>query len=165
MDRLEMLWAENEIRKLPLKYAFAVDTRDWALMESLWVDTAEPVPGQTMLDIHRALQFPKAFETVGSSQMFGSNHLIEVESSTRAKGSVYCHCTLDWDDMFFEQRLIYVDTYECTDGKWLFLHRDHLLWWGREWPESPVRQSPANWPQSQIGSGVAFDMIRIDIPR
>ncbi len=157
-----MLWAENEIRKLPLKYAFAVDTRDWGLMESLWVDTPRPVPGETMLDIHRARSFPKAFETVGSSQMFVSNHLIEVESPIRAKGTVYCHCTLDWEDIFFEQRLIYVDRYECRDGQWLFLDRDHLLWWGREWSENPVRQKPANWPHSQIGAGIAFDQIRTD---
>lgn len=162
--RLELLWAENEIRKLPLRYALAVDTRDWALMESLWVDTPEPVAGETMLDIHRARTFPQAFENSGSSQMFVSNHLIEVESATRACGTVYCHCTLDWG-YFFEQRLVYLDTYECHDGKWLFLHRDHLLWWGREWKDNPMRQAPAHWPQSQLGAGVALDMIRTDTAR
>lgn len=162
VDRLEVLWAENEIRKLALRYALAVDTRDWALMDSLWVETAEPVSG-TMLDIHAARTFGPLFVGCGSSQMFVSNHLIDIESPTRATGTVYCHCTLDWD-VFFEQRLVYKDTYECQDGKWLFLHRDHLLWWGRTWAENPMHQMPANWPESQIGAGVAFDQIRVDTP-
>jgi len=158
---LETLLAENEIRKLALRYALAVDKRDWALMNSLWVETTEPVTDATMLDIHRARQFPAAFEGVGSSQMFVSNHLIDVESPTRATGTVYCHCTLDWG-YFFEQRLVYLDTYERHDGRWLFLNRDHLLWWGREWESNPMRQRAADWPQSQIGAGIAFDRIRVD---
>lgn len=160
-DRLEKLWAESEIRKLALRYALAVDTRDWALMNSLWVETVERVTSPTMLDIHVARSFPKAFTGVGSSQMFVANHLIDVERPDRATGTVYCHCTLDWD-VYFEQRLVYKDTYERHNGKWLFLQRDHLLWWGREWKDNPMRLSPANWPNSQIGAGIAFDRIRVD---
>jgi hypothetical protein len=32
-ERMERLWAMQEIRNLALKYAYAVDSRDWPLME------------------------------------------------------------------------------------------------------------------------------------
>jgi hypothetical protein len=40
------------------------------------------------------------------------------------------------------------------------LKRDHLLWWGQERQINPMSQTPANWPSSQTGAGVAFGLIR-----
>lgn len=157
---LETLLAENEIRKLALRYAYGVDSRDWDLMNSLWVERKDPLPESTMLDGGFMSTMPEVFANCGTSTMLVANHLIDVESPTRATGKVYCHCWVEWDQ-FFEQTLIYHDIYEKHDGKWLFLTRNHLLWWGREWKDNPMTQAPANWPDSQIGAGVASERIRV----
>lgn len=157
--RLEQLWALHEIRQLAYRYAYAVDTRDWELMESLWVETPSPLD-RPALDIHFARGLPERFKTQSASTLFVGNHLIEFDGPDRAHGSVYCLAFVDRPEQFFEQAIIYNDQYERHGGKWLFLKRDHLLWWGREPAVNPMRQPPANWPASQVGAGIAFDQIR-----
>lgn len=156
--RVDQLWAEREINQLALNYAFAVDTRDWPLMTSLWVETSGPADFPD-LDIHVMREMaPERFSQIGSTAHFVCNHLISFDGPDRAKGSVYCLC---WEDaeVFFEQSILYQDDYERHDGKWLFLKRCHLLWWARE-VANPMEQPAADWPRSQIGAGHAFKTIR-----
>lgn len=163
-ERIEKLWNIQEIKNLALKYAYAVDTRDWPLMESLWIETASPADG--LLDIHLMRTVPQTFEGVGSSTMFVANHLIEFDGSDLAHGAVYCHCMVDGGvfmpdgEIFFEQAIIYKDIYERVEGEWKFRTRDHLLWWGVEHKDNPMKQRPANWPVSQVGAGNASEAIR-----
>ncbi len=156
-DRVDRLWAVQEIKNLALTYAYAVDTRDWPLLESLWVETDEP--SETLLDIHMMRQLPAFLEGLGASTLLVANHLIEFDGPDHATGSVYCYCMMDWGG-FIDQNIIYKDIYERHDGKWLFRTRDHRLWWGIQRQENPMKQSPANWPDSPIGSGDAFEFIR-----
>lgn len=158
-NRLEQLWAIHEIRQLALNYSLAVDTRDWALMQSLWVETDEPLPFPH-LDIHVMRDMaPDHYKMIGTCSHFVCNHLVDIISPDRATGSVYSLC-YEEAEVFAEQAILYQDVYEQHDGKWLFLHRNHLLWWGRE-AVNPMHQAPADWPNSQVGAGIAFDRIRL----
>ena len=164
-QRVDRLWAMQEIRNLPLRYAYAVDTRDWALMNALWVETDERAPdnmleGGRILDIHVMRTIGPRFADSGPSTLLVANHLIDFDGEDRAHGAVYCHCQMERGGAFFEQMILYKDIYERHDGRWLFRTRDHLLWWGAERPDDPTRQAPAHWPASQIGAGVAFEHIR-----
>jgi hypothetical protein len=156
--RLEQLLAKQEIRELAYKYALAVDTRDWPLLESLWVEVPEPLPPPS-LNIHSARRLPTLFTTTDTSTLFVCNHLIELDGATNGHGTVYCLASVD-RGQFFDQAIMYQDLYQYEQGKWLFLKRDHLLWWGQERPINPMRQPPANWPAQQVGAGIAFDRIR-----
>ena len=155
---LEHLWDLQEIRELAYRYAYAVDTRNFDLMASLFVKTPAQAP-QPAVDIHVCYQMPEFFKTVGPSTLFVGNHLIEFDSKDRAHGSVYCLAFVD-ADKFFDQAIIYQDLYERHNGKWMFLKRDHLLWWGQERTPNPMQQKAANWPESQIGAGKAHLDIR-----
>ena len=157
-EKIERLWAISEIKNLPLKYAHSVDTRDWALFESLWVETE--TPSDRLIDIHVIRQLSTGMlKDAGASTFFITNHIVELLGPDKARGSVYCNCMLELDGQFIEQSIIYKDNYERHDDKWLFLNRDHLLFWGVEKP-NPMEQDDANWPQSQVGAGDAFEIIR-----
>ena len=155
---LERLWDLQEIRELAYRYAYAVDSRDFDLMASLFVDTPAQAP-QPAVDIHVCRQMPDFFREIGPSTLFVGNHLIEFDGPDRAHGSVYCLAFVDANP-FFDQAIIYQDLYERHGGKWMFLKRDHLLWWGQERTPNPMHQAAANWPESQIGAGVALEWIR-----
>ena len=156
---LERLWDLQDIRQLAYRYAYAMDSRDFEGMSSLFVETAEPAPPPAV-DIHVCRQrMPEFFRNVGSSTLFVGNHLIDFDAPDRAHGSVYCLAFFD-AHRFIDQAIIYQDRYERHDGGWLFLKRDHLLWWGVERTPNPMHQPPANWPASQIGAGDALERIR-----
>lgn len=158
VDRTDQLWAIHEIRQLAYKYAYACDTRDFDLMLSLWVPTDIPAVLPD-IDIHRMRDLNARLADVGASTFFIGNHLIELDGEDRAHGSVYCMVYVDQGN-FLEQAIIYQDHYERHQGKWLFLKRAHLLWWGQERTPNPMQQPPANWPMSQIGAGNAASVIR-----
>lgn len=162
--RLDRLSSIEEIRSLALRYAYAVDSRDWPLMESLWIETsarhgASIFDGGTMLDIHVMREIGARFSASGPSTLLVANHFIDFDDVDHARGSVYCHCQMERSGTFFEQMILYQDIYERNAGRWLFRSRDHLLWWGSERSDDPTRQAPAFWPASQIGAGVAFERI------
>jgi hypothetical protein len=156
--RIEELWAKQQIRELAYRYAAAVDTRDWPALESLWVNVPEPLP-PPFLNIHSARRLRDAFATTKTTTLFVCNHLIYLDGPDRAHGSVYSIVGVD-RGKFFDQAVIYQDSYERHEGKWLFLQREHLLWWGQERLTNPMDLPPANWPSAQVGAGIAFDRIR-----
>jgi hypothetical protein len=161
-EKTEQLWSIHEIRQLAYRYAYAIDTRDYDLMKSLWVNTAPPV-GHPTLDYHRMGEmFPIYIEKSKghASVLLVGNHLITLDGPDKAHGQVYCQASVDSSIGFWDQMILYKDVYERHNGEWLFLTRDHLLWWGEVRSSNPMSQSPANWPASEIGAGDAFDLIR-----
>ena len=157
-DKLDELWSREQIRQLAYSYAYAVDTLDWNLMDSLWVPDYPPAP-PPLLDYHAMRKLPAKFAQQGASMLLVGNHRINFENADKAQGAVYCHCFVDRDSLL-EQTIIYVDAYERRDGKWLFVQRDHLLMWGRDGGENPMKLPPADWPKSQIGAGTAAQVLR-----
>jgi hypothetical protein len=82
-----------------------------------------------------------------------ANHLIDFDGSDRAAGEVWAHCHAQTErDGFIEQLIKYEDRYIRHEGRWLFLHRRHRLWYGVA-RDSPLLQEAANWPTRQVGVG------------
>jgi hypothetical protein len=154
-DDLDRLLALEEIRRLPLLYAAAIERRDADAMAQLFSPRARFGRWGDGPAGLRALMG----ETMASSILaviLVANHLVDLDNSgpDRAHGQVWARCYAQ-DDAgdFVEQLIRYDDAYERVDGRWLFLHRRHRLWFGTAVERSPLAQAPANWPESQVGVG------------
>ena len=156
------LWDIQQIRDLAHRYAVGVDQRDLDALVALYVDDvrAARLPDGTLLTGHAALKdtFDESLRAIGVSILFVGNHVIDFEedaggSPDRARGIVYCRGLIQDGDRVVEQAIQYRDVYERRDGRWLFVRRVHVLWWGVETAERPYAQRPANWPEHHDGLG------------
>lgn len=150
--RLEELLAERDIRRLALRYALAQDFRDRELLLSLWAETDTPAQAPD-IDVHTVRSEAERWFRKGPTVHFVGNHLVDLVSADKATGSVYCWAQLDLGDQFVDQSILYRDRYVRRDGRWLFLVRRHLLWFGQARDRNPVDQPPATWPAGYVGRG------------
>ncbi|MDX1882241.1 nuclear transport factor 2 family protein [Mycolicibacterium sp. 120270] len=152
-DQVAVLLARDEIRQLPYHYAAAIESRDVDAMADLFSPNArfgEHGDGPNGL---RQLMTRSLDDSV-FAVILVANHIIEFDGHERASGQVWAHCYAQTRSHGFVEQLIkYQDRYERHDGRWLFLHRKHRLWYGVGHRDSPLRQPAANWPQSQVGVG------------
>jgi hypothetical protein len=162
---VDRLWSVHEIRQLAYRYAYAHDACDADLLESLWEETAEPLPPPA-IDIHRvrSVHLPM-LRTRGPSVLFVGNHLVDFDDDDNATGIVYCLVQVEVEGELVDQSVLYRDRYVRRDGSWRFLWREHYLWYGVSRAEHPWRQQPANWPARAIGAGDATEMLRSRAPR
>ncbi|MDG4669144.1 nuclear transport factor 2 family protein [Mycobacterium sp. 236(2023)] len=151
--RLGDLLARDEIRALPLRYAAAVESRDVDAMTELFSPRAQFGDFGEGADGLRALMADSLGDSL-FAVILVANHLIDVHDDMHATGQVWAHCYAQTrSDGFLDQLIRYDDTYAKVDGRWLFAHRRHRLWYGVVHDRSPLTQPPANWPRSQIGVG------------
>jgi hypothetical protein len=152
-DRLRQLLARDEIRQLAYRYAAAIEARDIDGMAELFATQARFGEHGEGPDGLRRLMTDSLSDTLFAVIMV-ANHLIEFDAEGEAHGEVWAHCFAHTHaDGFTEQLLKYRDHYVYQDGRWVFLHRRHHLWYGVGREPSPLRQPAANWPDSQIGVG------------
>ncbi len=156
MDDLSRLIARDDIRQLAYRYALAIDSRDIDALLELFVDDVQV--GRNAFG-HPALR--KSFESqlrdVGITILFVGNHIIEVQDDDHATGVVYCKNETQLGQNWIHQAIQYRDTYERRSGRWLFVRRRHLLWYGSEVGANPLALEPAEWPKSQTGRGTIPD--------
>ncbi|HWF52859.1 MAG TPA: nuclear transport factor 2 family protein [Solirubrobacteraceae bacterium] len=152
LSPLDRVLGAEEIRQLAYGYAYAVDSRDRELLESLWVEPSEEVqyPDINLHTVRR--DHPRWFDK-GPTVHFVGNHLIEIDGPDHAHGSVYCWAQLDLGDEFVDQSILYQDRYVRAGGRWLFLRRRHLLWFGQARERNPIHQPADNWPRTHVGRG------------
>ena len=154
---LDRLWAVHEIQQLAYRYAFAFDSRDVEELMSLWAETDTPARAPE-IDLHTVRNdFGQWLHGLGPTVLAVCNHIIELEDADNARGSVYCLAQIDMGDRFVDQSILYQDRYVRRGGRWLFLVRRHMLWFGQPRPAHPLRQEPANWPASPVGRGTLPD--------
>ncbi len=153
-ETLSLLLAVHEIRQLAYRYALAHDSRDAALLLSLWAETEQPLDWP-YIDIHRVRSDTERWFKKGPTTHIVANHLVDLTSPHEAEGYVYCLAQNDFGEQFVDQTILYRDAYVRRDGRWLFRRRLHLLWFGQERERHPYRQPDADWPSHQIGRGVA----------
>jgi len=154
---LDELSAFHEIQQLAYRYAHAWATRDYDLMLSLWAETDAP-PELPSFDIHFVRHgLATDWDTPGARLLHVTNHIVELDAAAHAHGNVHCLAQLDLGDLFVDQTILYRDRYVCRGGRWLFLVREHLLWFGQTRDRHPRDQPAAEWPQSQIGRGILLD--------
>ncbi|QEC50568.1 nuclear transport factor 2 family protein [Baekduia soli] len=161
MDPTQLLLAHAEIRQLPLRYAYAQDFRDAELLLSLWAEVDEPAEYPD-IDLHTVRREHERWFRKGPTVHFVGNHLIELDDAEHAHGTVYCWAQLDFGEEFVDQSILYQDRYVRQDGRWLFHHRRHLLWFGQARAENPIAQAGEDWPHSHTGRGVLPGELRRD---
>lgn len=152
-DPLDQVVARDEIRQLAYRYADAVDRRDLDLLVDLYVPDARFGPYGEGPEACRRF-WADSLSTIGMAVLFVGNHLIDLDDADHARGTVWCRGYVDDPSHgFIEQMIKYVDRYRRVDGRWRFVARKHLLWYGVRTAESPLAQPPADWPERQVGAG------------
>jgi hypothetical protein len=157
--RLDRLWSAHEIGQLAYRYALAFDSRDVEALGSLWAETDTPA-NPPEIDVHSVRNdFDQWLYGLGPTVLAVCNHVIDFddEDADSAEGSVYCLAQIDMGDRFIDQSILYQDRYVRRDGRWLFLVRRHMLWFGQPRASHPFDQEPANWPASPVGRGTLPD--------
>jgi ketosteroid isomerase-like protein len=158
LTAVERVVARDEIGQLAYRYALAIDSRDIDLLVSLFVPDVRVGRNATG---HAALRefWTNSLRAIGVSILFVGNHLIDFDDPNHARGLVYCRGQIQNGDKWIEQAILYRDTYEHRDGRWLFVRRIHELWYGVETAERPLAQEPANWLAHHVGRGTLPDSL------
>jgi len=152
MTELERVVARDEIRQLAYRYALATDARDLDTLVDLFVEDVRVGREKGGREALRA-DFDRQLRGVGVTILFVGNHLIDFDDADHARGVVYCKGEIQDGERWIRQAIQYRDTYERREGRWYFVRRIHLLWYGAEAGESPLAQPPADWPESHTGRG------------
>lgn len=152
MDDLARLLARDEIRQLAHRYAVAIDARDLDALVALFVEDVRVGREARGRDALRS-DFDSQLRAIGVSILFVGNHVIDFDDDEHARGIVYCSAQIQDGARWIRQAIRYDDSYERRAGRWLFVRRRHLLWYGVEEAKSPLDQPPAHWPASHTGRG------------
>lgn len=152
LSGVERVIARDAIRQLAYRYAYATDARDIDLLVSLFVPDVRVTRDTSG---HGAMRdfWTDSLRAIGVSILFVGNHIIDFDDPDHAQGIVYCRGQIQDGERWIEQAIQYRDRYEKRDGRWLFVRRKHVLWYGVETAERPLAQRPANWPEHHDGVG------------
>jgi ketosteroid isomerase-like protein len=149
---IERCVARDEIHQLVCRYALAVDSRDLDLLVSLFVPDVRVGRDRSGREALREF-WVESLRGIGVSILLVGNHVVEFQGPGHATGVVYCRGQIQDGDRWIEQAIRYHDRYERRDEGWLFVRREHALWYGVETAERPLDQPPADWPDHHVGRG------------
>jgi hypothetical protein len=121
-------------------------------MLALWAPLDPPAPPPA-LDATWARSLVARWQSLGTTMLHVTNHLVWFDDHNHARGRVFCLAQLDRGDTFIDQSIVYEDRYVNLGDGWRFEVRRHLLWFGAARPAHPMDQPPADWPASQLGRG------------
>lgn len=144
MDALTLLSDKHEIAELVLRYSTALDTRDWTMLESCFVeepsfeaDGFAPIHGMaTIRDTART-----ALAGLDASQHFVTNIVVELDSETATVTSYLQaqHVRASaGDEPNFLVAGIYRDNVTRTPDGWRFSHRSLRVLWTAGNPDVPT---------------------------
>jgi hypothetical protein len=140
MDRIDTLWAMEEIRQLKARYFRFLDTKDWTGMRTIWTEDAVFDARASLTLGNDARSAPsgsddwlytgrdRIIEFIASVAIYptahhGHCHEIEVLSPTDARGIIAMEDLL-WPVTGETQRTRlhgyghYHEEYRCVDGRW-----------------------------------------------
>ena len=154
-DRLQRVQAYAQIRQLAVRYAAAMATQDSETLANLYVDDVRVGGGRTGREALRQAYFGDALTRLERSVLHVGTHVIDLdpERDDRARGSVYTIGEIAYGGRAIRQAICYFDRYARRDGQWLFISRDHQLFYGADYDHRPNDLPPANWPDSDTGTG------------
>ena len=136
VDRMESL---AEIRQLAVRYALALDSRDIATLVTLFPTDVRVGADRTGRDaLHE--WFVESMSKVHVTVHVVANHIVDFESSDRARGIVYCRDEVERPETGEWQvgMLQYHDTYRRVDGEWAFERRKFHRWYQVDALERPA---------------------------
>jgi SnoaL-like domain len=152
--RLDRLASMEEIRTLACRYALATDARDIDALVGLFVEDVRVGGGRRGRAALREVFFDARLRRIGVSILHVGNHVIDFAGPDDATGVVYCRAEIQTSpDTWISQAIHYGDTYARRDGRWYFVRRQHLLWYGVELGRRPIGQPAADWPANSTGTG------------
>ncbi len=148
---LAWLVACEQIRQLASRYAVAMGRRDFVGLAELFVADVRvrSESGRQAL----AADFERQVASLGRSILHVTNHVIDVADGYHASGVVGTRAELEIGNEWVVQMIEYDDTYRCVDGEWLFVRRQHRLWYGAPVGANPLDLPLANWPDNAVGLG------------
>jgi ketosteroid isomerase-like protein len=156
---VDRLLSYEAIRQLAYRYALATDSRDIDALVALFVDDVRigrDRHGRAAL----AADFDMQLARIGVSILQVTNHIIDFDDADHARGIVYCYAQTQQDGEWIVQQIQYRDRYERRAGRWLFVRRIHLLWYGADVLRRPLGLEPADYRAATWGKGElpeAFD--------
>lgn len=152
-DPIAWLSACEEIRQLASRYAVWFGVRDTENLARLFVPDVRVTRGTSGTDALRA-SFDGQMDSLGRVILMVGNHVIDATDHDNATGIVSCRGEIeDAEGQWIIHQIQYHDVYRRVNGRWLFVRRRHLLWYGHDMPNPPVGLADANWPRSQTGRG------------
>jgi hypothetical protein len=114
-SKLARLWARQEIKDLPLRYVFCIDTRDLDGFADLWAERDQPAAFPDMDRDTFAGGVDRFFRSSTASVHLVANHLVTFQDDTHATGQVYCWAQTDRTSAWVGQMVLYQDRYVCGD--------------------------------------------------
>jgi ketosteroid isomerase-like protein len=128
LDRMESIEA---IRALPVRYANAMDARDFDAAVALYTEDAPVAPG-----VRGRAALKESFSNVMGTYFtttvhFVGNHLVvlDPENPNRASGHVYCRAEHEQGESWVIAMVHYSDKYRRDDGTWYFYSRRMRVWY------------------------------------
>jgi hypothetical protein len=151
---LRRLVADQAIRQLAYRYAVAIDSRDFDLLASCFVDDVRIAPGRSGRD-ELVAEYKPLYRHIGRTIHNVGNHLIELDADDddKARGTVYCRCEYEDGEEWIVQQIVYEDRYACRNGAWYLQRRIHRLFYGTDVLTRPNNLPPAGEPELARGRG------------
>ena len=158
MNAIEELLAREQIRRLALHYALAVDGKDLDGIAALFaedVNNGRYGPGRRGVKSF----YDQALREFHCSMHLVANHVIEFDDDDHSHGVVYCraHHHVLAPEHWFDSALAYWDTYERIGDDWFFRRRRLKSWYRQEFGHAghgtertvptPATSGPLRGPQ------------------
>jgi SnoaL-like domain len=143
-ERLDRIESTQEIQRLAYRYAKAMDSRDLDALVACFVEDVQAGPELGRPGLKRF--FDHQLRKYRASVHFVSNHMVELDGSDQARGTVYCRAEHEVGDQWIVEALQYEDEYARRDGRWLFRRRRPLMWYAVDWRDAPTGPDRSRWP-------------------
>ena len=150
LDRLESL---DEIRQLAAKYSVTLDMRDLDMHVNLFVPdvrVGKEKAGRQALKSWADATFRDQFK--GTSHHIG-NHIIDFNSPDSAIGLVYSKNEHETESEWVIMQMLYWDSYERVEGRWLFKKRFPMYWYATDINKPPLGDEKMRWPNQDPYEG------------
>ena len=157
-DRLDRLESIDEIRQLAAKYSVTLDMRDLDMHVNLFVPdvrVGKDQSGRQALKKWADATFRDQF--TGTSHQIG-NHIIDFETPNSAIGLVYSKNEHETKNEWIIMQMLYWDTYNRIDGRWLFKKRLPMYWYATDLNKPPLGSNKMRWPGKENYEGFFHDL-------
>lgn len=145
MNESDEVAIERTITRLLLRYAHAVDRRDYdAVAGCYWPDAIDEHATFRGNAVDYVAWLREVLPAVAVSTHQFTNILVDVESATTASSETYClnvsvfASVDDSPDRLSTALLRYLDRFECRDGEWRISDRKVVTDWSRSETPPPM---------------------------
>jgi hypothetical protein len=143
--RLDRIESTLEIQQLPIRYALAVDGRDFDAWTELFVEDVNCGRRGTGREVLKAF-IEEACAGFYRSTHFICGHRIDFTGPDTASGDVYCRAEHEVGEAWVVMAICYSDSYARRDGRWYFVRRKERHWYAADQTRRPAGPDFYDWP-------------------